>query len=403
MVAINEQAREPAVSARIIFIIATACGLIVANIYYSQPLVGPISASLGLSSEAAGLIVTLTQIGYGIGLLLLVPLGDMIENRKLVAGLLFFTTIALAVAGVVKSAIPFLAVSLFIGIGSVAAQMLMPYAAHLSPEATRGRNVGNVMSGLLLGIMLARPVSSMMAEYLGWRSVYYFSAAAILVLAVILIRTLPVRKPVTTTKYPQLLSSMFYLLKTTPVLRRRAMYHACLFGTFSLFWTTVPLLLTGPVFSFSHQGVALYALLGVSGALAAPIAGRLADRGWIRPATGVALALVIISLILPLVIQGGSMFALITLVATAILLDMGVSANLVLGQRAIFSLSGEIRSRLNGIFMAIFFAGGALGSAVGGWAYARGGWETALLIGLTLPVIALIYYAGEFRGKGKIS
>ncbi|MCM3714455.1 MFS transporter [Alkalihalobacillus oceani] len=403
MDAINAQQREPAVSARIIFIIATACGVIVANIYYSQPLVGPISTSLGLTSEAAGLIVTLTQIGYGLGLLLLVPLGDMVENRKLVSGLLFFTTIALAVAGVAKSVIPFLAASLLIGLGSVAAQMLVPFAAHLSPEATRGRNVGNVMSGLLLGIMLARPVSSMMAEYWGWRSVYYFSATAILVLAVILIRTLPVRKPVTTTKYPQLLGSMFYLLKTTPILRRRAIYHACLFGTFSLFWTTVPLLLTGPVFSFSHQGVALYALLGVSGALAAPVAGRLADRGWIRPATGVALVLVVISIVLPLVIQGGSTFALITLVAAAILLDMGVSANLVLGQRAIFSLSGEIRSRLNGIFMAIFFAGGAIGSAVGGWAYARGGWETTLLIGLALPVLALIYYAGEFRGKGKIS
>ncbi|MET3505325.1 MFS transporter [Halalkalibacter oceani] len=403
MDAINAQQREPAVSARIIFIIATACGVIVANIYYSQPLVGPISASLGLTSEAAGLIVTLTPIGYGLGLLLLVPLGDMVENRKLVSGLLFFTTIALVVAGVVKSVIPFLAASLLIGLGSVAAQMLVPFAAHLSPEATRGRNVGNVMSGLLLGIMLARPVSSMMAEYWGWRSVYYFSATAILVLAVILIRTLPVRKPVTTTKYPQLLGSMFYLLKTTPILRRRAIYHACLFGTFSLFWTTVPLLLTGPVFSFSHQGVALYALLGVSGALAAPVAGRLADRGWIRPATGVALVLVVISIVLPLVIQGGSTFALITLVAAAILLDMGVSANLVLGQRAIFSLSGEIRSRLNGIFMAIFFAGGAIGSAVGGWAYARGGWETTLLIGLALPVLALIYYAGEFRGKGKIS
>lgn len=355
MSSITKPKIEKPVSSWIILILAIACGVIVANLYYAQPLVGPISSTLGLSSGAAGLIVTLTQIGYGIGLLFIVPLGDILENRKLVVTLLLFTAVVLAIAAVVKSATLFLATSLFIGLGSVAAQVLVPYAAHLSPEATRGRNVGNVMSGLLLGIMLARPISSVMTEFMGWRAIFVFSAAIIFVLALLLVKLLPTRQPMTTTQYPSLLKSMLHLLKTTPVLQRRAFYHFCVFGTFSLFWTTVPMLLTSPIFNFSQKEVALFALVGVSGAVAAPVAGRLADKGWIRPATGLALALVIISVMLPLMIQSGSTFALVTLLVSAILLDMGVSANLVLGQRAIFSLGAEFRSRLNGLYMAIFF------------------------------------------------
>ncbi|THF83383.1 MFS transporter [Cohnella fermenti] len=398
MSALEEQ--QPAAkdfSPAIIRILAVACGLIVANLYYAQPLIGPISSDLGLSSGAAGLIVTLAQIGYGLGLLFLVPLGDIVENRRLVVILLFLAAVVLAAGGVVHHSVLFLGVSMLIGVSSVAAQVLVPYAAHLSPEATRGRNVGNVMSGLLLGIMLARPVSSLVAEYLGWRAVFYLSAVAIAALAIVLARALPARQPTSSVRYSALIGSMTQLLKTTPVLRRRALYHASVFGTFSLFWTTVPLYLTGPVFRFSQQEVALFALVGVSGALAAPVAGRLADRGWIRPATGIALLLVLLSIALPLADQGGSTLALILLVVAAVVLDMGVSANLVLSQREIFSLGAEVRSRLNGLFMAIFFAGGALGSALGGWAYSAGGWQAALWIGIALPALALAYYATEKR------
>ncbi|MCA0757155.1 MFS transporter [Paenibacillus sp. N4] len=395
MNAIAIQKSEPSVSPWLIFILAAACGVIAANLYYAQPLVGPISSELGLSPGAAGLIVTLSQIGYGIGLLFIVPLGDILENRKLVVASLMITAIVLMIAAFIESAALFLTAALLIGLGSVAAQVLVPYAAHLSPEASRGRNVGNVMSGLLLGIMLARPISSMVTELMGWRAVYYLSAAVIFALALVLAAALPARRPTTAIRYRELLGSMLHLLKTTPILQRRAIYHAFVFGTFSLFWTTVPLLLTSPVFHLSQKEVALFALVGVSGAAAAPVAGRLADRGWIRPATGLALAFVIISCVLPLVVQGGSTFALITLGVSAILLDMGVSANLVLGQRSIFSLGADIRSRLNGLYMAIFFAGGAIGSAAGGWAYATGGWQAAMWIGIALPAIAMIYYATE--------
>lgn len=376
-------------------LLAAACGIIVANLYYAQPLVGTISSSIGLSANSSGLIVTLTQIGYVAGLLFVVPMGDIIENRRLVAVSLLLTALALAAAAAAKQVPLFLAASFVIGLGSVAAQVLVPFASYLASESSRGRVVGNVMSGLLLGIMLSRPLSILVADLFGWHAVFVLSGAAVLVLALVLSKVLPARRPSSNASYAALLGSMWRLLRTTPLLRRRAAYHACVFATFSLFWTTVPFLLAGPMFHFSQKAIALFALAGIAGAVAAPVAGRLADRGWTRPGTGIALVTVVLSVLLPLVIRTGSPVGVAVLVAAAILLDAGVSANLVLGQRALFSLSPEIRSRLNGLFMAIFFLGGAAGSAVGGWAYATGGWSAALWFGLAFPVAALLYFATE--------
>ncbi|ALQ68749.1 MFS transporter [Bacillus thuringiensis] len=392
---VKNKASDKEISSGLIILLATACGIIVANLYYAQPLIGLISNVIGLSNSSAGLIVTLTQIGYVVGLLFLVPLGDIVENKKLIIILLLLSAVALTATVFVKSAIMLLVASFFIGLGSVAAQVLVPFVSYLSSENARGRVVGNVMSGLLLGIMLARPISSLVADIWGWNAIFALSATVIIVLAFVLSKVLPTRKPKAKTNYIALLNSMWQLLRTTPILRRRAIYHACVFGAFSLFWTTVPLLLSSPAFHFSQTAIALYALVGITGAIAAPIGGRLADLGWTRPATGVALTVVIISLILPLFIQSSSPFGIAVLVIAAILLDMGVSANLVLSQRLIFSLSPEIRSRLNGVFMAIFFLGGAIGSFIGGWAYALGGWNLTLWIGIAFPTIALLYFATE--------
>ncbi|MCP1306049.1 MFS transporter [Paenibacillus tyrfis] len=391
----NKQAIEKNIPTWLAILLATACGIIVANLYYAQPLIGLISSSIGLSESSAGFIVTLTQIGYVVGLLFVVPLGDIVENRRLIVVSLLLTAIALAAAAMAKQPLLFLGASLFIGLGSVAAQVLVPFASYLATESTRGRVVGNIMSGLLLGIMLSRPLSSLVADFFGWHAIFALSAAAVVILAIVLSKVLPARRPNTNTRYAALLASMWHLLRTTPILRRRAAYHACVFATFSLFWTTVPLLLSSPVFHFSQKDIALFALAGVAGAVAAPIAGRLADRGWTRPGTWIALATVIISVLLPLLIQTGSAIGVAVLVISAILLDAGVSANLVLGQRAIFSLGPEIRSRLNGLFMAIFFFGGAIGSSIGAWAYASGGWSTALWIGIAFPVAAMLYFATE--------
>ncbi|KQX01694.1 MFS transporter [Massilia sp. Root418] len=387
------------ISKGMVWLLAIACGLIVANLYYAQTLVGPISAATGLSPQAAGLIVTLTQAGYTVGLLFVVPLGDLLENRKLVVGALLFTAVALAAAATSTSAWTFLAAALAIGLGSVAAQVLVPFAAHLSHEATRGQTVGKVVSGLLMGIMLARPVASLVADASSWHVVFGGAAVAIVALAAVLRRKLPERVPASPVPYTKLMASLWHLFLSQPVLRRRAAYHAGLFGAFSLFWTVTPMMLASPAFHLSQTGVAVFALVGMAGAVASPIAGKLADAGHTLMATAAALALGVVSFLLPLLAPDSPAMrnaALAILTVASIVLDMGVAANLVLGQRAIFSLGAEVRSRLNGLYFALFFAGGALGSAVGGWIYASYGWHAALLAGAAFPALALLYWMSEY-------
>ena len=384
------------ISSGMVLLLAIASGLIVANLYYAQTLVGPISASTGLSAKAAGLIVTLTQIGYTLGLLFVVPLGDLLENRRLIITGLLVTAVALIVAAASTGAIVFLAAALAIGLGSVAAQVIVPFAAHLSKEATRGQAVGKVVSGLLLGIMLARPAASLVAAHASWHVVFGGAAVLMLILAAVLRRALPLRQPVSTLRYPALMASLWHLLLGTPVLRRRAAYHAGLFGAFSLFWTVTPLVLASPAFGLSQTGIAIFALVGMAGAVASPIAGRLADAGHTLPATAVALILGMVAFALPMFVPQSQHLALGLLVIASIVLDMGVAANLVLGQRAIFSLAPEVRGRLNGLYFALFFAGGAAGSAVGAWVYASYGWQATLLTGMAFPALALLVWLGEF-------
>ncbi|KAA9004728.1 MFS transporter [Paenibacillus spiritus] len=385
----GQEARAP-LTRGLMLLLAAACGLIVANLYYSQTLAGPIGEATGLSPQATGLIVTLTQVGYVLGLLFVVPLSDLAENRRLAVISLAVLVAALAAAMLADSAALFLAASLVIGIGAVVAQILVPYAAFLSSEEQRGQAVGNVMSGLLLGIMLARPAASFIAGFWNWHAVFGLSAVLMVVLAALLARVLPKRRPEPALTYGGLLLSLGGLLRHTPVLRRRALYQASLFGVFSLFWTTVPLYLADR-FQLSQQGIAWFALAGVGGAAAAPVAGRLADRGLTRPLTAAALGTAAASFAAAHWIRGDSVLSLIGLALIAIVLDMAVSGNLVLGQRAIYALGSETRGRLNGLFMAIFFIGGAAGSSIGGWAYATGGWELATLIGAVPPLLALAY------------
>jgi len=384
------------ISPGMVLLLAAATGLIVANLYYAQTLVGPISAATGLSPQAAGLIVTLTQIGYTLGLLFVVPLGDLLENRRLIVTGLLFTSVMLVLAAFSTSAWMFLSAALGIGLGSVAAQIIVPFAAHLSKEATRGHTVGKVVSGLLLGIMLARPAASLIADASNWHVVFGGAAVLVLAVALVLRAKLPLRVPTATISYPALMASLWHLFLRTPVLRRRAAYHAGLFGSFSLFWTVTPLMLAGPQFHLSQTGIAVFALVGMAGAVASPVAGRLADAGHTLMATAAALALGVVGFALPMVAPESRNVALAMLVIASIVLDMGVAANLVLGQRAIFSLGAEVRSRLNGVYFALFFAGGALGSALGGWMFATHGWHAALLTGMAFPGLALLYWVTEY-------
>ncbi|MBS1970952.1 MAG: MFS transporter [Bdellovibrionales bacterium] len=384
-------------SSGLTLLLGAAVGTIAANLYYAQPLVALIAKSLNLDPAMAGLVVTLTQIGYGLGVLFIVPLGDLVENRKLILSMLGLGILAILSLGVATQLIPYFAAAFAVGLGASSVQIIVPYAAHLAPEHARGRIVGNLMSGLMLGIMLSRPIASLLTDLLSWHAVFFLSAAFMTALGVALYKFLPERHPNSGAQsYSALIASMGHLLVRTPVLRRRAIYQACMFGAFCLFWTATPLLLSGPEFHLSQTAIALFALAGVSGAIAAPFAGRYADRGFSRSVTALAMIGGIVAFLLTRLFEPGSMTALALLVIAAILLDAGVTANLVLGQRAIFSLRAKYRSRMNGLYIATIFIGGAMGSYFGAWAFSRGGWPLTAFVGLLFPLSALVYYGTEW-------
>ena len=369
-------------------VLAVACGLAVANLYYAQPLLDAIASSYGVQTSAAAVVLVMTQLGYAAGMVLLAPLGDLLENRRLAARVLLASAVALALAATAPTLHVFLAASLAVGATSVVAQILVPVAAHLAPEATRGQVVGRVMSGLLLGILLARTVSSFLTAAFGWRSVYAISAVLMLLLSAALTRLLPRRQPEPGTGYGRLLASLLTLVRTEPVLRRRALYQALMFAAFSVFWTGIASELTTR-HGFSQTGIGLFALVGAAGAAAAPLAGRLGDRGHSGAVTGASFALAAASLVLAALAAG----SVVALAVAAVGLDCAVQANLVVGQRAVYGLRPEARSRLNTVFITTFFLGGAAGSAVAGVLYQHSGWTTAALVGAALPAVGLLAWA----------
>ncbi len=376
--------------------LAVSVGVIAANLYYAQPLVALISRSLGLAPEVAGLVVTLTQVGYGLGVLCLVPLGDIIESRRLILAL-----IAIAISGIlglafVTKALPYFIAAFATGVGCAGVQVIVPYAAHFSSEASRGRVIGSVTSGLMMGIMLSRPIASFLSDLFSWHAVFILSAVLMLFIGSMLIYLLPPKHPTAKNlHYFKLLRSMLSLFLTEPLLRRRAAYQACLFGAFCFYWTATPLLLGGPEFHLSQSMIAVFALIGFAGAVVSPFAGRAADRGRTRQATLASILGVASAFLITQAFQLGSLASLITLGLGAIVLDAGTSANLILGQRVIFGLRAEYRSRLNALYIATIFIGGGFGSAMGAWSYARGGWPLASWIGLVLPVLAGLLFLTE--------
>jgi predicted MFS family arabinose efflux permease len=377
----------------LILSLAIACGVTVANLYYAQPLVGPIGASFALDHAMAGLIVAMIQLGYVLGLLFLVPLGDLIENKSLILLMLCSLVASLLISAAAPSAAIFIASSFLLGITAVGTQMILPVAAHLTPERTRGQTVGTVMSGLMFGILLARPLSTLVAGAFGWRAIYLISAVAMCAVVALMACVLPRRRPQHALTYPTLIRSLWNLLLTTPVLQRRAAYQALLFGAFIMFWTAVPLLLQAPPFSLGHLALSAYMLSGVGGAFVAPLAGRLADRGYIPAVTGATMIAVALSFVLTWIGGTGS---LAIMVIAAILVDAGAQANFVAGQRAIYALPANIRSRLNALYLAFVFFGGALGSAVSGYAVSRGGAPLFSAIGIGIALVALALFATEF-------
>nr|WP_051844367.1 MFS transporter [Streptomyces sp. NRRL S-813] len=377
----------------LVALLAVASGMTVANLYYAQPLLSSLSGVFHTSTATAGALITLTQVGYVLGMLFLVPLGDRLEKRNLVTVLLAVTTLALVAAGLATSFPMLLIASLVSGATSVVAQILVPFAAGLAPDHARGRIVGRVMSGLLTGILLSRTLSSLVSDLAGWRVVFLGSAALMAVLAVALRVALPQHAPTTAIPYHHVLRSTARLVRTHPALLRRGLYQAAMFGAFSAFWTTVSFVLTGPRFHYSPVGVGVFALVGAAGAAIAPFAGHWADRGLVRPMTGIAF--VVAALAFALAGFGGHSVVLIAL--AAILVDMAVQTTLILGQHTVYQLDPAARARLNSAFIALFFVGGAAGSQLGSVVYHAGGWAGLTALGAALPLVALLYWTTERR------
>jgi len=379
--------------ASLVLTFAIACGLAVGNLYFAQPLLNTLAREFGVGAARAGIIVTLTQLGYACGLLLIAPLGDLLENRRLITFVYACSVLALLATVYAKTFSAFLAVSFLLGLTTVVAQMLVPLAAHLAPPEKRGRIVGQVMSGLLMGILLARAAAGIISGAFGWRAVYGSAAVAVTVMIVILRFRLPQRQPELAQSYGALLCSLGRIVRTQPQLRRRSLYQAALMAAFSVFWTGITFLLAGPLWRFTQTQIGLFAVVGAVGAMFTQFAGRMADRGHGHILTGGALLLGVSGVALTLLDTH-----LWALAVGAILLDLAVNSSLVTGQHVIYGLSPAERSRLNTVYIASFFGGSALGSALTGLAWTRGGWPAVVALGAAFPAAAFVYWLTEASG-----
>ena len=373
---------------------AAAVGIIVTNLFAPQTLVGLIGPSLGADAASVGLVAMATLLGYAAGLFFLVPLADLLENRALILRMLIAAALAAGVAASTPTAAALLIVLFILGAACSAIQILVPIAASMAPPGQDGRVIGDVMSGLMAGILLARPLASLIADAWGWRAFYGVSAAALVVLVCVLAFTLPQRRPAAKSSYGALIASLLDLLRDEPLLRRRALTAALVMAAFSLFWTAVALRLAQPPFNLGQRGIALFALVGAGGAVVTPLFGRAGDRGWTRFAT-IACHLVLIGSMAFAAWAGSFQFGtswwpLALLGSSAVLLDIGVTGDQTLGRRAINLLQPKARGRLNGLFVGIFFIGGAIGSMLAGMAWTWGGWPAVCVIGAAFGLFALL-------------
>jgi predicted MFS family arabinose efflux permease len=377
----------------LLWLLAVAAGVTVANIYYSQPLLALIGAELHAGPGATGLISTLTQAGYATGILLLVPLGDSVERRRLILISAVATIVALVGVALAPSLHLLYVASYALGVTTCAPQLVVPYAAGLVPANERGRSVGKVMSGLLVGILLSRTASGVIASHLGWRAVYLLAAGAMVALTIALRLFLPIQRPGARVTYRELLGSLPGLLRREPLLRRHALLGALSFACFSAFWTTLAYLLQTPPHHYGSDVVGLFGVVGVAGALAAPLAGKLADRHGSRFVNGLALGTVLASYL----VLGLLWRSLAGLALGVVLLDLGAQANHISNQATVLGLGAAIRNRLNTVYMVSYFVGGAAGSLLGGLAWDAFGWTGVSAVGIALSLAALAAFFGYER------
>ena len=373
------------VRGRAVWGMAVASGATVANLYYNQPLLPEIARGFGVPDHAIGLIPTLTQVGYGAGMLLVVPLGDSHERRRLVLTLTGLVTLALLGAAAAPS-LPVLALaSVAIGVTTCVPQILVPYAATLAPPEERGRAVGIVTSGLLFGVLLSRTFAGLIGEALGWRAVYWCGAGLMVLLGILLRLELPPSEPAAPMPYRMLLRSLRALVREEPQLRLHALLGALTFAALAAFWATLALYLRDLPLHYGPRTAGLFGVVGVTGALAAPLMGRAAGTRSDWRINTIAIASMLVGFAV-LAAAGGH---LLGIAAAVVLLDFGAQANHISNQTRIFGLREEARSRVNTVYMVTYFAGGALGAYVGTLAYAAWGWIGVCAVGAAVCAAGL--------------
>ncbi|AQS03351.1 MFS transporter [Clostridium beijerinckii] len=379
---------RPILTKLLILVMSIACGLTVANLYYIQPLLGDIAKTFHVDQLSIGFAAMLTQIGYAIGMIFILPLGDIKEKRNLIVIMLLFSVISL-MSMFFSSNIYILTISSFaVGFTSIIPQLIIPLAAQLSNPQQRGQTIGTIMSGLLIGILLSRTVSGILGSYLGWRIVYLIAAIMMFALMLILRKLIPLCNPISDIKYSELLKSMIHLIKTEPILRESSLNGALMFSAFSAFWTSLIFLLESSHYNMGAEAAGLLGLVGVSGALAAPLVGKVADKRGSRFAIGICIVVVIVSYLLFFLFG----FKIWGLVLGVILLDLGVQSCNVSNQARVHSLNEETRNRLNTIYMVSFFLGGAFGSFLGSYSFSHFGWYGVCTFGIITQILALIIH-----------
>ncbi|HWX02802.1 MFS transporter [Collimonas sp.] len=381
-------------SSGLVALMAMATGVAVASNYYAQPLLHTIAGQFGVSNGAAGSVVTVAQLSYALGLLLLVPLGDMFERKKLIVFMALLSAAGMVLTALASNLALVLLGTALTGMFSVVAQILLPFSATLAAPEERGKVVGHVMTGLLLGILLARTVAGYLSAIGGWQTVYWFGAAMMCITALALARALPRYHQPAGLPYPRLLMSVLRLLVDEPVLRMRALLGAIVFAVFSILWTSISFLLSAAPYHYDDGTIGLFGLVGAAGALAASQVGRLADRGKAGLATSIGLALLLLSW-LPLAFSEHSLAAL---VFGVLLLDLVAQAVHVTNLSVISHLHGAARNRLTSGYMTCYFLGGAAGSMLSTFLYGRGGWPAVAASGALLSALGLaIWQASERR------
>ncbi|VYT97195.1 MFS transporter [Metakosakonia massiliensis] len=375
-------------SPALIALMSAATGLAVASNYYAQPLLDTIANAFALSPNQAGFIVTAAQLGYAAGLLLLVPLGDMFERR----GLIVFMTLLAAGGMLITASSTTLSMMILgtalTGLFSVVAQILVPLAATLATPAKRGKVVGTIMSGLLLGILLARTVAGLLASIGGWRTVYWVASVLMVLMAVALWRGLPKVKQENHLNYPQLLGSIFTLFAGNKLLRTRALLGCLSFANFSILWTSMAFLLASPPFNYSEGVIGLFGLAGAAGALGARPAGGLADKGKAHITTTVSLALLLLSWVAIALGQ----YSIVALIVGILVLDLTVQGVHITNQTVIYRIKPDARNRLTAGYMTSYFIGGAAGSLISASAWQHAGWTGVSIAGASFAALNLLVW-----------